>query len=111
MPSTTSATNVPILTTANYSLWAPAMEDYLQAKGMWYWIHHSAPNERTDPKGNRKCLESKDQWVKSDAISPQSSGVSPLALQIPNPSSMRSRPLMVPLALPQGTMRYRRSLL
>jgi len=59
----TSATNVPILTTANYSLWAPAMEDYLRAKGMWYWIHRSPPDERTDPKGNRKCLESQDQAV------------------------------------------------
>src|ERR1700733_6630741 len=52
-----------ILTTANYLLWAPAMEDYLRAKGMWYWIHHSPPDERTDPKGNRKCLESQDQAV------------------------------------------------
>src|SRR4029077_4817048 len=58
-----SATNVPILPTANYSLWAPAMEDYLRAKGMWYWIHRSPPDERSDPKGNRKCLESKDQAV------------------------------------------------
>src|ERR1700736_4741685 len=39
------------------------MEDYLRAKGMWYWIHRSAPDERTDPKGNRKCLESQDQAV------------------------------------------------
>ena len=59
----TSATNVPILTTANYSLWAPAMEDYLRAKGMWYWIHRLAPDEQLDPKGNRKCLESQDQAV------------------------------------------------
>ena len=61
--NSSSATNVPILTTANYLLWAPAIEDYLQAKGMWYWIHRSAPDERTNPKGNRKCLESQDQAV------------------------------------------------
>ena len=59
----TSSTNVPILTTANYSLWAPAMEDYLRAKAMWYSIHHSPPDERTDPKGNRRCLEYRDQAV------------------------------------------------
>ena len=58
-----ASTSVPILTTSNYSLWAPAMEDYLRAKGMWFWIHHRTPNEISDPKGYRKCLESRDQAV------------------------------------------------
>src|SRR5271156_2729789 len=59
----TSATNVPILTTANYSLWAPAMEDYLRAKGMWFWIHADTPDHISDPKGWRKYSESRDQAV------------------------------------------------
>ena len=58
-----SATNVPLLTTANYSLWQPAMEDYLRAKGMWYWIHTSLPSQLSDPKNWRKCVEARDQAV------------------------------------------------
>ena len=58
-----SSTNVPILTTANYSLWAPAMEDYLCAKGMWYWIHADTPDRVSDPKGWCKYSESRDQAV------------------------------------------------
>src|SRR5271169_2370134 len=63
MSMQTSSTNVPILTTANYSLWAPAMEDYLRAKGMWYWIHADTPDRVSDPKGWRKYSESRDQAV------------------------------------------------
>ena len=58
-----SSANVPILTTANYSLWAPAMEDYLRARGMWFWIHADTPDRVSDPKGHRKYLESRDQAV------------------------------------------------
>ena len=57
------STNVPILTTANYSLWAPAMEDYLRAKAMWYHIHTSPPSVTADAKGYRKCMEARDQAV------------------------------------------------
>ena len=59
----TSSTNVPLLTTAIYSLWAPSMEDYLRAKGMWFNIHAATPDRALDPKGWRKCLESRDQAV------------------------------------------------
>ena len=31
-----------------------AMEDYLRAKGMWYWIHADRPAQLLDPKGWRK---------------------------------------------------------
>ena len=58
-----SSTNVPQLTTANYSLWAPSMEDFLRAKGMWYWIHADTPDRVSDPKGWRKFSESRDQAV------------------------------------------------
>ena len=58
-----SSTNVPLLTTANYSLWAPAMEDYLWAKGMWFWIHADTPDRIADPKGWRKYAEARDQAV------------------------------------------------
>ena len=52
-----SATNVPLLTTANYSLWEPAMQDYLRAKGHWFWIHNPVP-PTTDPKNRLKCMMS-----------------------------------------------------
>ena len=45
------STNIPYLTTVNYLLWAPAIEDYLRAKGMWYWIHADTPDRVSDPKG------------------------------------------------------------
>src|SRR5580692_9593618 len=63
MSNPLSSTNVPILTTANYSLWAPAMEDYLWAKAMWYHIHTSPPSVTVDAKGYRKCMEARDQAV------------------------------------------------
>jgi hypothetical protein len=50
----------PLLTTANYSLWEPAMEDYLRSKGYWYWIHSATP---PDPKLNTKCLLARDSAV------------------------------------------------
>ena len=53
----------PYLTTANYLLWAPAMEDYLWAKGMWYWIHADTPDWVLDPKGWQKYAEARDQAV------------------------------------------------
>ena len=56
-PSNPTSTNVPLLTTANFSLWEPAMEDYLRAKGMWYWIHADRPAPLLDPKGWRKWGE------------------------------------------------------
>ena len=62
LSSATSSTNVP-LSTANYSLWQPAMEDYLQAKGIWYWIFADTPNWTTEPKDWRKCAEARDQAV------------------------------------------------
>ena len=49
------STNVPYLTTVNYLLWAPAMEDYFRAKGMWYWIHADTPDQ--------KYAEARDQAV------------------------------------------------
>ena len=58
-----ASTNVPLLSTSNYLLWAPAMEDYLHAKGMWYWIHADTPDCIADPKGWRKYAEARDQAV------------------------------------------------
>ena len=55
--STSTSTNVPLLTTANYLLWADAMEDYLRAKGYWFQIHTPPPTQIADPKGWRKCME------------------------------------------------------
>jgi hypothetical protein len=54
---------IPLLTTANFSLWEPAMEDYLRAKGMWYWVHADRPSQISDPKGWRKWEENRDQAV------------------------------------------------
>jgi hypothetical protein len=39
------------------------MEDYLCAKGMWYWIHADTPDRISDPKGWCKYSESRDQAV------------------------------------------------
>ena len=39
------------------------MEDYLRAKGMWYWIHADTLDWVSDPKGWRKFSESRDQAV------------------------------------------------
>ena len=39
------------------------MEDYLCAKGMWYWIHADTPDRIADPKGWRKYAEARDQAV------------------------------------------------
>ena len=39
------------------------MEDYLHAKGMWYWIHADTPDRIADPKGWRKYAEARDQAV------------------------------------------------
>ena len=39
------------------------MEDYLRAKGMWYWIHADTPDRIADPKGWRKYAEARDQAV------------------------------------------------
>ena len=61
--STSTSTNVPLLTTANYSLWADAMEDYLRAKGYWFQIHTPPPTQIADPKGWRKCMEARDSAV------------------------------------------------
>jgi len=58
--SNTMSTTLPILTTANYSLWEPAMEDFLRSKGYWYWIHSATP---PDPKLNTKCLLARDSAV------------------------------------------------
>jgi len=57
-----SATNVPLLTTANYSLWELAMQDYLRARGHWFWIHNPVPPE-TDSKTRLKCLVCRDEAV------------------------------------------------
>ncbi|KAF8290868.1 hypothetical protein DL93DRAFT_2092026 [Clavulina sp. PMI_390] len=54
-------TGVPMLTTANYALWEPSMEDYLHAKGFWYWIHNPAPDPVSDAKGHRRAVIDKDQ--------------------------------------------------
>ena len=53
---------MPLLTTANYSLWADAMEDYLHAKGYWFQIHTPPPTQIADPKG-WKCMEARDSAV------------------------------------------------
>ena len=66
-----SSTNVPLLTTANYSLWAPAMEEYLRAKGMWFWIHADTPDRIADPKGWRKYAEARDQAVRLGKCTPR----------------------------------------
>jgi len=40
------------------------MEDYLRAKGLWFYIHlASAPDEGSNPKGYWKYLEAQDQAV------------------------------------------------
>jgi hypothetical protein len=39
------------------------MQDYLQAKGMWFQIHQDLPSEHLDPKGYYKCLEARDSAV------------------------------------------------
>ena len=39
------------------------MEDYLCAKGMWYWIHADTPDRIADLKGWRKYAEARDQAV------------------------------------------------
>jgi hypothetical protein len=52
-----------MLTTANYSLWEPAMEDYLRAKGMWYWIHADTPDWVSDLRAYRRYAESIDRAV------------------------------------------------
>jgi hypothetical protein len=39
------------------------MEDYLRAKGIWYWIFADTPNRTTEPKDWRKCAEARDQAV------------------------------------------------
>lgn len=38
------------------------MEDYLRAKGYWYWIKTSIPPE-TDAKGRRECMQARDQAI------------------------------------------------
>ena len=58
-PMASTATNV-LLTTANYLLWEPAMQDYLHAKGHWFWIHNPVP--ATDPKNWLKYM-SRDEAV------------------------------------------------
>jgi hypothetical protein len=60
-----------MLTTANYSLWEPAMEDSLRAKGMWYWIHADTPDRVSDLKAYRHYAESIDRISKI----PKCSGV------------------------------------
>lgn len=57
------STSVPLLTTANYSLWEPAIKDYLQSKGMWYWMRADRPSQLSDPKGWRKWEEMRDQAI------------------------------------------------
>ena len=58
-----SNSGVPLLTTANYSLWEPAIKDYLQSKGMWYWMRADRPSQLSDPKGWRKWEEMRDQAI------------------------------------------------
>jgi hypothetical protein len=50
----------PLLTTVNYSLWEPTMQDFLHSKGYWFWIHATTP---TDPKLHTKCLLARDSAV------------------------------------------------
>jgi hypothetical protein len=38
------------------------MQDYLRAKGHWFWIHNPVP-PATDPKNRLKCMMSRDEAV------------------------------------------------
>ena len=35
----------------------------MRGKGGWYWLNATVPNATVDPKGYRKCMESRDSAV------------------------------------------------
>lgn len=54
------AVKVPLLSTSNYAVWIEAIQDHLQAKGLWYWIHEDAPDIKTEKKEHRQWALARD---------------------------------------------------
>ena len=79
------------------------MEDYLRAKGMWYWIHADTPNRIADLKGWRKYAEARDQAVGEIRrhIAPE---LRSIAVSSTDPESILESIQAAYGASPQGTM-------